>query len=40
MFEHGEQASSTGVCVCVKGGGGNRLAKWRGSNRLPGLITN
>ena len=21
------------------GGGGNRLAKWRGSNRLPGLVT-
>ena len=34
--EHAEQASCRGV---LEGGGGNRLAKWRGSNRLPGLLT-
>ena len=38
--EHVEQASSRGVLGGGGGGGGgNRLAKWRGSNRLPGLVT-
>ena len=36
--EHAEQASCRGVLE-GGGGGGNRLAKWRGSNRLPGLVT-
>ena len=40
--EHAEQASSRGVLEGGGGGGGgggNRLAKWRGSNKLPGLVT-
>ena len=32
--------TSSAAGVCWRGGGGsNRLAKWRGSNRLPGLVT-
>ena len=36
MFEHAEQASSTGV---LEGGATGLLNKGGGSNRLPGLVT-